>query len=72
MFFRIAVPRDKLLTEAFESIVLARRYHASFKDPLLAAAGIDRLCHRAEIIIIRGESFRAQTRQRLEQEGTIN
>jgi len=37
-----------------------------FGDPLLAAAGIDRLCHRAEIIIIRGESFRAQARQRLE------
>jgi len=44
-----------------------------FGDPLLAAAGIDRLCHRAEIIIIRGESFRAQTRQRLEpQEMSLN
>jgi len=40
-----------------------------FGDPLLAAAGIDRLCHRAEIIIIRGESFRAQARQRLEPQG---
>lgn len=35
-----------------------------FGDPLLAAAGIDRLCHRAEMIIIRGQSFRAQARQR--------
>ncbi len=44
-----------------------------FGDPLLAAAGIDRLCHRAEIIIIRGESFRAQTRQPLEpQEVALN
>jgi len=44
-----------------------------FGDPLLAAAGIDRLCHRAEIIIIRGESFRAQARQRLEpQEVAMN
>lgn len=44
-----------------------------FGDPLLAAAGIDRLCHRAEIIIIRGDSFRAQTRQRLEpQEVSLN
>jgi DNA replication protein DnaC len=34
-----------------------------FGDPLLAAAGIDRLCHRAEIIIMRGQSFRAQNRQ---------
>ena len=33
-----------------------------FGDPLLAAAGIDRLCHQAEIIIIRGDSFRAQSR----------
>jgi DNA replication protein DnaC len=44
-----------------------------FGDPLLAAAGIDRLCHRAEIIIIRGESFRAQARQRLQpQEVAMN
>lgn len=39
-----------------------------FGDPLLASAGIDRLCHRAEIIIIRGQSFRAQSRGLLEQE----
>ena len=43
-----------------------------FGDPLLAAAGIDRLCHRAEIIIIRGESFRAQARQRFEAEVSMN
>jgi DNA replication protein DnaC len=43
-----------------------------FGDPLLAAAGIDRLCHRAEIIIIRGDSFRAQTRQRFEPEVSMN
>jgi DNA replication protein DnaC len=43
-----------------------------FGDPLLAAAGIDRLCHRAEIIIIRGDSFRAQARQRFEPEVTMN
>jgi DNA replication protein DnaC len=43
-----------------------------FGDPLLAAAGIDRLAHRAEIIIIRGDSFRAQSRKRLEQEGNLN
>ncbi len=38
-----------------------------FGDPLLAAASIDRLCHQAEIIVIRGESFRAQARQQLEE-----
>ena len=38
-----------------------------FGDPLLAAAGIDRLCHRAEIIIIRGQSFRAKDRQHLQE-----
>jgi len=37
-------------------------------DPLLASAGLDRLAHRAEILIITGSSFRAQGRQRLEQE----
>lgn len=39
-----------------------------FGEPLLASAGIDRLCHRAEIVIIRGQSFRAEDRHRLEQE----
>jgi DNA replication protein DnaC len=39
-----------------------------FGDALLASAGIDRLCHRAEILIIRGQSFRAQNRRLLEQE----
>lgn len=51
------------MTVIHESIILARRHHDSFEDHILAAAGIDRLCHRAEIIIIRGESFRAQARQ---------
>jgi DNA replication protein DnaC len=39
-----------------------------FGDPLLASAGLDRLCHQAEILVIRGSSFRAQNRLRLEQE----
>jgi len=39
-----------------------------FRDPLLASAGLDRLMHRAEVVIIRGASFRAQGRHRLEQE----
>ncbi len=39
-----------------------------FRDPLLASAGLDRLLHRAEVVLIRGESFRARDRKRLEQE----
>ena len=39
-----------------------------FHDPLLASAGLDRLLHRAEVVVIRGDSFRAQGRKRLEQE----
>lgn len=39
-----------------------------FGDPLLASAGLDRLAHRAEVIVIQGASFRAQGRKRLEQE----
>lgn len=39
-----------------------------FGDPLLASAGLDRLAHRAEIIVITGVSFRAQGRRQLEQE----
>ena len=39
-----------------------------FQDPLLASAGLDRLLHRAEAVVIRGNSFRAKDRQRIEQE----
>jgi hypothetical protein len=30
-----------------------------FADPLLAAAGLDRLTHRADVILITGASYRA-------------
>ena len=43
-----------------------------FRDPLLASAGLDRLMHRAEVVIIRGASFRTKGRQRLEQEVLSN
>lgn len=43
-----------------------------FLDPLLASAGLDRLLDRAEVVIIRGASFRAQSRARLEQEVLAN
>lgn len=36
-----------------------------FLDPLLASAGLDRLLDRAEVLIIRGPSFRSQGRSRL-------
>ena len=39
-----------------------------FGDPLLASAGLDRLAHRAEVLLITGASYRAQGRPRLEQE----
>ena len=35
-----------------------------FLDPLLASAGLDRLLDRAEVVIIRGASYRAQGRNR--------
>jgi DNA replication protein DnaC len=39
-----------------------------FVDPLLASAGLDRLLHHAEVLVITGSSYRAQGRQRVEQE----
>lgn len=36
-----------------------------FGDPLLASAGLDRLTHHAEVIVIQGASFRAQGRKKL-------
>ena len=42
-----------------------------FGNPLLASAGLDRLLHHAESLIITGSSFRAQGRRRLEEEVPI-
>jgi DNA replication protein DnaC len=42
-----------------------------FVDPLLASAGLDRLLHHAEILVITGSSYRAQGRHQLEQEVLI-
>lgn len=39
-----------------------------FLDPLLASAGLDRLLDRAEVIIIRGPSFRSHGRAKLLEE----
>jgi DNA replication protein DnaC len=39
-----------------------------FGDPLLASAGLDRLLHHADVLVITGDSFRARGRQQLEQE----
>lgn len=38
-----------------------------FGDPLLASAGLDRLGDRAEMLVIRGESYRAKNRRDLEE-----
>lgn len=39
-----------------------------FGNPLLASAGLDRLAHHAETLVITGTSFRAQGRRQLAQE----
>jgi DNA replication protein DnaC len=56
-----------IINERYErgSIVLTsnrapEEWPALFGDPLLASAGLDRLNHRAEMLIIRGDSYRAQ------------
>jgi len=42
-----------------------------FGDPLLASAGLDRLTHRADVVLITGASYRAQRPARLGQEEPI-
>jgi DNA replication protein DnaC len=42
-----------------------------FGNPLLASAGLDRLAHHAEVVVIPGQSFRAQGRKKLEEEVAI-
>jgi DNA replication protein DnaC len=39
-----------------------------FGDPLLASAGLDRLTHRAHVLLITGASYRAQGPRRLKKE----
>ncbi len=43
-----------------------------FLDPLLASTGLDRLLDRAEVVIIRGPSFRAQGRKNIFEEMQID
>lgn len=43
-----------------------KEWPALFGDPLLASAGLDRLGDRAEMLVIRGESYRSQGRSRLD------
>ena len=33
------------------------------QDPLLASAGLDRLLHHADVLVITGDSYRARSRQ---------
>ncbi len=40
-----------------------------FADPLLASAGLDRLSHRAHVVIITGSSYRAKDRPSLGEKG---
>jgi DNA replication protein DnaC len=67
-----------VITERYEkgSIMLTSNrapseWPALFGDPLLASAGLDRLAHHAEIVVITGDSFRAQGRKKLEQEVSL-
>lgn len=41
-----------------------------FGDPLLASAGLDRLAHHAEVILLAGASFRTQGRKKLTEQVT--
>jgi len=77
---RAPAPEDlyDVINERYEkgSIMLTSNRSPSewpdlFGDPLLASAGLDRLAHAAEILVISGASFRAQGRQRLEEEVQI-
>jgi len=43
-----------------------------FCDPLLASAGLDRLAHKAHVLVITGASYRAHGRRRLEKDGHID
>ncbi|MBN1691092.1 MAG: IS21-like element helper ATPase IstB, partial [Dehalococcoidia bacterium] len=74
---RAPAPEDlyDLINERYErgSILLTSNrapaeWPELFGDPLLASAGLDRLAHRAEVVLITGDSYRAQGRRRLEQE----
>ena len=42
-----------------------------FADPLLASAGLDRLSHRAHVLIITGASYRAKDRPNLGEKGSV-
>jgi len=43
-----------------------------FQDPLLASAGLDRLLDRAEVVVIRGPSYRSKGHKSLLEEGSMS
>ena len=43
-----------------------------FHDPLLASAGLDRLLHHADVMVITGDSYRARHRQMLQPEPEVS
>jgi DNA replication protein DnaC len=43
-----------------------------FLDPLLASAGLDRLLDQAEVVVMRGPSYRARGRKNLFEEVPMN
>lgn len=45
---------------------------ALFVDPLLASAGLDRLLDKAEVVIVKGKSYRARGRANLKKETWTN
>lgn len=63
-----------IIAERYESgsmIITSNRspneWPSLFGDPLLASAGLDRLTDAAEVVVIRGPSYRARGRAQLEQ-----
>ena len=50
MWLKTAAPGKETVIIIHESIILARRHHDSFEDPLTTAAAIDRVVHHSRII----------------------
>jgi DNA replication protein DnaC len=65
-----------LITERYEkgAIILTSNrapteWATWFADPLLASAGLDRLAHRAHVLLMSGASYRAKDRPSLDEKG---
>jgi DNA replication protein DnaC len=68
LFFQLVSARYETSSIIITSNLPFARWGEALSDPTVAAASIDRLIHHADIIALKGESYRTRNRKQQEQD----